>query len=78
MANLSRVFQFTSGPPSMMLGESFRSTSTRASGGGRWGVERHNLRQRTGYEIESSAEEFRVVQMTDGRLSVGELLDGAA
>jgi hypothetical protein len=60
-----------------MLGRSFTLTSTRASEDGGWGVDRHNLRSRTGYEIELSAQEFGFVQKLDGRVSVGELLDGA-
>jgi carbamoyltransferase len=60
-----------------MLGRSFRLTSTRASEDGGWGVDRHHLRSRTGYEIELSAQEFGFVQKLDRRVSVGELLDGA-
>jgi carbamoyltransferase len=61
-----------------MLGRSFSLTTTRASEGGGWSVERHKLRSRTGYEIELSAQEFGFVQKLDGRLTVGELLDAAA
>ncbi len=60
-----------------MLGGSFRLTSTRESDGGGWGKEHHALRSRTGYEINLSAEEVRLIEKIDGRVRVGDLLDDA-